>query len=80
MMSCGYYTLPVEVKLPENDPIKKIEDVNAMQGFGQMAYHVYKGAIDEGATKMEAYLVTAAYFRGMFGGSSDNPQDNEETP
>lgn len=61
--------------MTDDNPIKKIEDEKAMNDLGKMALLVYRGAIEAGAEPFEAYFVTAAYFRGMFGGSLDQPSE-----
>lgn len=60
------------------DPIKQIEDEKTYLDFGKMAYLVYRGALEEGASPQEAYIVTSAYFRGIAGGAADNPEDKPD--
>jgi hypothetical protein len=56
--------------------IKKLEETNDLRSFGRMAYQVYLGAIEEGASPREAIRVTSAWFRGMLG--ADVPPDEDE--
>lgn len=61
----------------QENPINDIEDIKALMDMGKMGYYIYRGALDEGASIIEAYRVTAAYFRGMFGGSGDSPSEDD---
>ena len=54
-----------------NDPLQNIEDRKGGLDLGLMAIRVYQGALIEADSKWEAFLATVAFFRGMFGGSSD---------
>jgi hypothetical protein len=64
----------------EKDPLTKIEDENTLSDLGKMGYTIYKGAIEEGATIEEAFRVTAAWFRGMVGGSLDATDKDDNKP
>jgi hypothetical protein len=51
--------------MPNFDPMDFIEFDNANEGMGRVGYHVYKGAIDAGASLTEAAIVVAGYFTGF---------------
>lgn len=59
--------------------IEQIEETNDLRSFGRIAYQVYKGAMDEGATPVEATLVTGAWFQGMFAANRDNPEPEDKS-
>lgn len=64
--------------MPQEDPIKKIEDKQAWIDFGKMAYYAWTGAVEEGATTEEAFWCIIAYFAGMnIGASNQNPPEEE---
>lgn len=66
------------------DPLKYmdiLEDIKAMQDIGKMGYHIFAGALQEGATDQEAFLVVSAYYAGMFADAARQSRENdEETP
>ena len=57
------------------DHLKNIEDEKAQIDMGVMSYRIYRGAIQDGATWVEAYLVTAAYWHGMFKSQSEDKEE-----
>lgn len=57
------------------NPLKDIEDKAAQIDMGTMLYRAYEGAIRDGASWLEAYLVVAAFSHGMFKASM---KDDEE--
>lgn len=62
------------------DPIKDIEDRVAWVSFGRQAALLYKGALEEGLSKEEAVLSTAAFIKGMFAANYDeNREDDSST-
>lgn len=44
------------------NPIKAIEDTNALKDLGKMGHYMYMGAREEGASEDEAISVVFAYF------------------
>lgn len=60
----------------EENPIRKIEDEKMLLDMGKMGFLIYRGATEEGATLTEAFRVTSAYFKGMFGSAQDTDYTN----
>lgn len=57
--------------------LKDIEDRKGWTDMGKTAYYFYKGAVEGGASKLEAYLLVAAYFRGIVGSAGDQGKDED---
>jgi hypothetical protein len=64
------------------DPLKDIEDKRAQLDIGILAARIYSGAKEEGAADYQAFLVTAAFFIGMFHPKppTDEEGGDEESP
>jgi len=62
----------------EEHPLKKIEESQAYIDMGKMGVLVYMGALEESGDANIAVKVTAAYFRGMFGGANDSTNPDED--
>jgi len=60
-----------------NDPIRNIEDKKAQLDMGVFGARILTGALEElNGDLLHAYLVTCAFFRGMFGvGNNDLKED-----
>ncbi len=81
---CGEVTLEDEMhlcrledKVTEN-PMKQIEDTKALMDIGKMGLNILRGAIEDGATPVEAATVLSSYYAGMFMSAKDN--EDEEAP
>jgi hypothetical protein len=48
------------------DPITNIEDEKAQVDMGVMSHRIYRGAVQDGANWLEAYLMVAAFWHGSF--------------
>jgi len=48
------------------DPLSDIENRKAQLDLGVAAYRIFEGAISEGASFIEAYMIAVAWFDGMF--------------
>jgi hypothetical protein len=59
-----------------SNPLDDIEAEQGLRDVGRMGYQVFQGAKKDGASTVEALLVTCAYFFGMFKASQDT--DDEE--
>jgi hypothetical protein len=59
-----------------NNPLENIENRKAQQDLGVFAFRVYEGARGEGASLLEAFIVTAAYFKGLIGWGVDSQEDD----
>lgn len=57
--------------------MKKIEEDKGYKDLGKMGYLVFYGALEEAPSRIDAFLVTVAYFRGMFGSAHDQPKEDE---
>lgn len=68
----------LEDKVTDN-PINAIEDKNGMMDMGRMGFHVYSGAMEEGATQEVAMMVMIGYFAGIAASNSFRIQDEDET-
>lgn len=63
---------------PEKNPLVNIEDRAASMDFGKQGFHIYQGAIEEGATPNEALRIVTAFYAGMFRGLTDDPKKEED--
>lgn len=59
------------------DPLKGIEDRKAQHDLGVFGARVFEGALTETCSIPNAYIVTVAFFRGMFAGGNDNLKEEE---
>ncbi len=53
------------------DPLKGIEDKKAQTDLGIFGARVFEGALSETCSIPYAYIITVAFFRGMFAGGMD---------
>ena len=60
----------------DSNPINEIEDKKSLYDMGKMGYLVMMGAIAEGATTQEAFLVVKGYFAGIVNGSTKDDEDD----
>jgi hypothetical protein len=61
-------------------PLDDIENAKAQHDIGVMAFRIFRGAREEGATKFEAFLIVVAFCRGLIGANDDKEEDEEEKP
>lgn len=59
-----------------SDPLQDIEDRQAQVNLGTMAARIFMGALEETGSRYEAFVVTAAYFWGMFQAAKEEGGDN----
>lgn len=59
------------------DPLTNIEDEKGQIDIGVFAHRIYRGAIQDGANWITAYLITAAWVHGMFKASQDNEEGGD---
>lgn len=59
-------------------PLDDVENRKAQQDIGAFGFRVFEGAREDGASPLLAFLVTVAYFRGLFGSHHDVPDEDEE--
>jgi hypothetical protein len=60
------------------DHISNIEDKKAQTDLGVFGARIFEGALEESdGDLVKAYLVTVAFFRGMFGTNNDDLKDDE---
>jgi hypothetical protein len=59
-------------------PLEDIENRNAQHGIGVFGLRVYQGARSDGGSRLDALLVTVAFFRAIVNGADDTPATNEE--
>ena len=48
------------------DPLTDIEDRKGQQDLGRIAYRIYQGARDDGATRPEATMIVFAWYLAGF--------------
>lgn len=61
----------------------RIEDRAANMDIGRMGFQIIQGAIEEGATKVEAFQILSSYYAGMFISAAElnkKKEEDEETP
>lgn len=64
--------------MPEDtNPIKQIEDKTAQVDAGRLAFNVYRGARQEGASISEALLIVTAFFAGIHQGQAPTVEEDE---
>lgn len=59
----------------DHPEIKKIQEEIDLASIGAQGFKIMKGAIDEGATLIQAMLVLAAWFKAA---GTQDPEDTEE--
>lgn len=62
------------------DPIKDIEDKKGQQDVGVMAFRVWEGAREEGASFREALAIICGWFYGLFKSAADSNEPENTDP
>ena len=75
LITCGHYERPG--KIMDHPEIKKMQDEIDLASIGAQGFKIMKGAIDEGATLMQAMLVLAAWFKAAGTQDPDNSDEND---
>jgi hypothetical protein len=60
---------------PFGNPLNELEDRKAQQDIGTFAHRIYEGALADGASRWDAFVVIVAWFRAMF---ISRPDQTEE--
>lgn len=60
------------------DHLTNIEDKKTQTDLGVFGARVYAGALQETENLITAFLVTVAFYRGMFGSSRDGEEGGED--
>jgi hypothetical protein len=58
-------------------PLDKFETEKAIMDMGGAAYHIYRGARIEGASRVESLLMVQAWFAAMVSGAKKEEEDDE---
>lgn len=59
------------------NPLTQLEDKKAWTDMGKCAWYAFSGARSEGASTLEAYISTAALFRGILDAKKDTDPDDD---
>ncbi len=60
------------------DPLRQVEDKKAQTDMGIFGARIYAGAMEEtNGDIYTSYLITVAFFRGMFSGGNDKIEPEE---
>lgn len=62
-----------------SDPLSDVENKKGQIDMGIMGTRVYQGALEESGSRFRAFMVTYAFWAGMFKGSKEEEQDDVET-
>jgi hypothetical protein len=60
------------------DPLNEIENAKAQHDLGVTAFRIFRGARAEGATRMEALIVAAAFFYALGRAAQDEIDGDHE--
>lgn len=72
LISCGHWEPPWSKIVEDHPEVKKIQEDIDLASIGAQGFKIMKGAMDEGATIIEAMLVVAAWFKAA--GTQDPDQ------
>jgi len=61
-----------------DNPIDKIEDKSTWMDFGRQGYFILAGAMEEGASFVEAMHVASAFYAGLFSAKLPPAEDQDE--
>lgn len=83
---CGEVTLEddmhlcklTEEEVTDENPLDVIENESFWKDTGKQGLLIYRGAVEAGATSLEAATVLRGFYAGMFKGVLDNKEEDDE--